>query len=225
LNDGELTDKFRYGACVARDEQRDASVEAQFLARLVARDEAAFNELMELYQRRVFLLAQRMLGRKAEAEELTQEVFVKVFRSIDSFRGDAKLATWIFRVTVNLCKNRLKYNARRSSKQRDELEKLGDHTSLSAAEGVSSGSVARPDELAHGRELERVVKQALFRLDPEFRQLVVLRDIEGLSYDEIAQVTQLRTGTVKSRIHRGRSQLRAHVEALLHGPSKESKKR
>ncbi len=195
------------------DDSREAEV--TFVARLVARDETAFNELMELFERRVFALVFRMLGRRAEAEEITQDVFVQVFKSVHSFRGDAKLSTWIFRVAVNLCKNRLKRNSRRAAGSHTELDSLGDHTSLGAAEGVSAGSVARPDELVAGIQLEKVLKIAIGQLEPEFRQLVILRDVEDLSYEEIAAVTGLRRGTVKSRIHRGRAQLRARVERIL----------
>jgi RNA polymerase sigma-70 factor (ECF subfamily) len=197
---------------VGSDSGRDAEVE--FVARLKARDEAAFNELVELYQRRVFALVFRMLNRRAEAEEVTQDTFVQVFRSIDRFRGDAKLSTWLFRVAVNLCKNRMKRNARRPSAGHNDLDSIADHTELSHAEGVSVGSIARPDELAEGKQLEQIVKVAINQLEPEFRRLVILRDVEDLSYEEIAAVTGLPRGTVKSRIHRGRAQLRAKVERI-----------
>ncbi len=189
--------------------------EAAFVARLKARDEAAFTELMELYQRRVFALVFRMLGRRAEAEEVTQEAFIQVFKAIDSFRGDAKLSTWLFRVAVNLSKNRMKYNARRASAGHRDLESYAERSSLEQAAGVSVGSVERPDEMAVGRQLEQIVKTAIMQLEPDFRQLVILRDVEDLSYEEIAEVSGLPRGTVKSRIHRGRSQLRARVERMV----------
>jgi len=189
--------------------------EAAFVARLKARDEAAFTELMELYQRRVFALVFRMLGRRAEAEEVTQEAFIQVFKAIDSFRGDAKLSTWLFRIAVNRSKNRMKYNARRASAGQRDLESYAERSSLEQASGVSVGSVERPDEMAVGRQLEQIVKAAIMQLEPEFRELVILRDVEDLSYEEIAEVSELPQGTVKSRIHRGRSQLRARVERMV----------
>lgn len=185
------------------------------MARLQARDELAFNELMQLYQRRVFALVYRMLGRREDAEEVVQETFVQVFRKVDKFRGDSKLSTWLFRVAVNLCKNRMKSNARRPSSRQQDIDAIADHTVFSSAEGVSVGSVERPDELVEGRRLEQIVKEAIMRLEPEFRQLVILRDVEDLSYEEISEVTGLPRGTVKSRIHRGRAQLRARVERRL----------
>ncbi|MEM1033464.1 MAG: sigma-70 family RNA polymerase sigma factor [Myxococcota bacterium] len=189
--------------------------EAAFVARLKARDEAAFTELMQLYQQRVFALVFRMLGRRSEAEEVTQETFVQVFRYVDGFRGDAKLSTWIFRVAVNLSKNRMKRNVRRASSAHQDLDSIVDHQEFGAASGVSVGTIARPDDIIAGVQLEQVVKLALDRLDPEFRRLVVLRDVEDLTYEEIAEVTGLPRGTVKSRIHRGRVQLREEVEQTL----------
>lgn len=195
------------------DDSRAA--EAAFIKRLVARDETAFNELVRLYERRVYALVYRMMGRRHEAEELTQEVFVQVFKSIDRFRGDAKLSTWLFRVAVNMCKNKLKYYARRGGSHQQDYDAIADGAVTTSAEGVSVGSVERPDELVAGIQLERLVKQALGQLEPDFRELVVLRDVEDLSYEEIAQVTGLPRGTVKSRIHRGRQQLRERVEQML----------
>jgi RNA polymerase sigma-70 factor (ECF subfamily) len=189
--------------------------EAAFVARLVARDEAAFNELVTTYERRVFALVFRMLGRRDEAEDLAQEVFVQVFKAIDQFRGDSKLSTWIYRIAVNLCKNRTKYLTRRHSSGQEDVDAMVDRAPLSAAKGVSVGDVARPDELVMGMQLELVVKAAIAQIDPEFREVLVLRDVEDMSYEEIASVTGLADGTVKSRIHRARAQLRALVEKAM----------
>ena len=189
--------------------------ESAFVARLVAREEAAFTELISLYQDRVFAVCFRLLGRREEARDVSQEVFVQVFRAIDSFRGESKLSTWLFRVAVNLCKNRMKRHARRGGGAHQDLDAISDHKALDGGEGVTVGSVARPDQLLEGIQLEAVVKRAIAEIDPDFRRLVVLRDVEGLTYEEIADVTGLARGTVKSRIHRGRAQLRARVETLL----------
>ncbi|MEQ9318275.1 MAG: sigma-70 family RNA polymerase sigma factor, partial [Polyangiaceae bacterium] len=100
------------------------AAEEAFIARLKARDETAFNELVELYQQRVFALVFRMMGRRAEAEEITQDTFVQTFRHIDNFRGDSKLSTWLFRVAVNLTKNRMKRNARRGAGLKQDLDSV-----------------------------------------------------------------------------------------------------
>jgi RNA polymerase sigma-70 factor (ECF subfamily) len=189
--------------------------EAQFVARLVARDESAFNELVVTYQRRVFALVFRMLGRRDEAEDLAQEVFVQVFKAIDQFRGDSKLSTWIYRIAVNLCKNRTKYLSRRHANDQDDVDAMADRVPFSAAKGVSVGGISRPDELVEGMQLEVVVKRAIAQIEPEFREVLILRDVEDMSYEEIAEVTGLADGTVKSRIHRARAQLRALVEKAM----------
>lgn len=189
--------------------------ESEFVARLIARDEAAFNELVVLYERRVFALVFRMLRRREEAEDLAQEVFVQVFKAIDQFRGDSKLSTWIYRIAVNLCKNRSKYLARRHTSKTDDVDGMHDRSPLSNAKGVSVGTIARPDELIEGMQLEIIVKRAIEQVEPDFREVLILRDVEDLSYEEIASVTGLAAGTVKSRIHRARAQLRALVEKAI----------
>ena len=189
--------------------------EAHFVARLVARDESAFNELVVTYQRRVFALVFRMLGRRDEAEDLAQEVFVQVFKAIDQFRGDSKLSTWIYRIAVNLCKNRTKYLSRRHANDQDDVDAMADRLPFSAAKGVSVGGISRPDELVEGMQLEVVVKRAIAQIEPEFREVLILRDVEDMSYEEIAEVTGLADGTVKSRIHRARAQLRTLVEKAM----------
>jgi RNA polymerase sigma-70 factor (ECF subfamily) len=189
--------------------------EEAFVRRLQARDETAFNELVVTYERRVFALVFRMLGRREEAEDLAQEVFVQVFKAIDQFRGDSKLSTWIYRIAVNLCKNRTKYLARRHAGSEDDVDAMADRAPLSTAKGVSVGDVGRPDELVEGMQLEVVVKRAIAQIDTDFRQVLILRDVEDMSYEEIAAVTGLAEGTVKSRIHRARGQLRALVEKAL----------
>ena len=200
---------------MADEPDPSVAAEAAFVKRLCARDETAFNELVQLYQRRVYALAYRMLGHRQEAEEITQDVFVQVFKCVDQFRGDSKLSTWLFRVAVNRCKNKLIHNARRGGSAKQDYEAIAESSSSAAAQGVSAGTVDRPDELVAGIQLEELVRQALDGVDPDFRELVVLRDVEDLSYEDIAAITELPRGTVKSRIHRGREQLRVRVEQML----------
>lgn len=193
----------------------DETEERRFIARLQARDERAFNELVRLYEQRIFRLVLRMLGRRDEAEDMAQEVFVQVFKAVGTFRGESKLSTWVYRIAVNLCKNRMKYLARRHDSARDELEPIAERAPLSQAKGVTFGDVARPDHMAEGFEVERVVQLCLAELDADFREVLVLRDVEDLAYEEIADITALPLGTVKSRIHRARSALKELVEARL----------
>lgn len=189
--------------------------ERKFIERLAMRDERAFNELVELYEARVFRLVFRMLGRRDEAEDMAQEVFVQVFKAIGTFRGDSKLSTWIYRVGVNLCKNRMKYLSRRHARGEEELEPAAEQAPLDEAKGVTLGSVDRPDRMVEGLQVQRLVQSCISEMDPDFREVLILRDVEDLSYEELAQITGLPEGTVKSRLHRARAMLKACVEAKL----------
>ncbi|HEY8039356.1 MAG TPA: sigma-70 family RNA polymerase sigma factor [Polyangiaceae bacterium] len=189
--------------------------EARLIERLVARDERAFNALVRAYERRVFALVLRMIGNRAEAEDLAQEVFVQVFKAIGSFRGEAKLSTWIYRIAINLCKNRSKYLRVRHSGEQDELEAVQERVPLGEARRANTAHIDRPDEMMAGKQVERIVQQAILELEPSFRECLVLRDVEDLSYEEIGAITGLPEGTVKSRIHRARAQLKELVERAL----------
>jgi RNA polymerase sigma-70 factor (ECF subfamily) len=190
-------------------------IEAKLVERLIVRDERAFNELVKTYERRVFALILRMLGNRAEAEEVAQEVFIQVFKAIGTFRGESKLSTWIYRIAVNLCKNRSKYLKVRHAGEQDELEAVAERLPLGEARRANVGQVERPDEALAGRQVEKVVQDAILELEDSFRECLVLRDVEELSYEEIEQITGLAEGTVKSRIHRARAQLREIVEKRL----------
>jgi len=191
--------------------------EQELVARLKRRDEVAFNELVELYQGRIYRLVFRMLGDRAEAEDLAQEVFVTVFKRIDTFRGDSKLSTWMYRVATNHCKNRLKFLGRRGRGKKRELDEIADAYAIESATMATSANLPRPDEALQGRQIEGFIGQALRELNEEQRELVILRDIENLSYDEIQSVTGLPAGTVKSRLHRARLALAQRVRELRKG--------
>jgi RNA polymerase sigma-70 factor (ECF subfamily) len=186
-----------------------------FLARLRRREERAFNELVLRFEGQVHRLVWRMLQNEAESEDMTQEVFVQVFRSLDAFRGDSKLSTWIYRIAVNLTKNRNKYLGRRHQKSHHDIDDVEPSVAHNRAQGFTSGEVSRPDQAVQGQETERVVRECLAELDEDFREILVLRDVEGLSYDEVGSITELGEGTVKSRLHRARAELRRLVEARL----------
>lgn len=190
-------------------------MEDALIERLVARDERAFNELLRVYGRRVYGLVYRMLGNHAEAEEVTQDVFIQVFKAIDSFRGDAKLSTWLYRIAVNLCKNRMKYLKVRKAGQQDDIDGIADRVSSGEAARANVGTVERPDEALAGRQIEEIVRQAMLAIDPVYRECLILCDVEELSYEEIMSVTGLPLGTVKSRIFRARTQLKALVERAM----------
>jgi RNA polymerase sigma-70 factor (ECF subfamily) len=189
--------------------------EAKLIERLIARDEQAFNVLVRAYERRVLALVLRMTGNRAEAEELAQDVFVQIFKAIGTFRGESKLSTWIYRIAINLCKNRSKYNKVRHADEQDELEAIAERVPMGEVRRANVGQVERPDEMMAGRQVERIVQEAILKLEPSFRECLVLRDVEELSYEEIGEITGLPAGTVKSRIHRARGTLKELVEKAL----------
>jgi RNA polymerase sigma-70 factor (ECF subfamily) len=193
----------------------DAHLEARLVERLVGRDERAFNALVRAYEARVFGLVLRMIGDRAEAEDLSQEVFVQVFKAIASFRGDSKLSTWIFRIAINLCKNRSQYLKVRHVRDQAQLEVVEERGTVPETKRAPVGQVERPDDMLAGRQVERIVQEAILELEPTFRECLVLRDVEDLRYDEIGAITGLPEGTVKSRIHRARAQLKEIVEREL----------
>ena len=189
------------------------SVQEQVLVeRLRRKDERAFAELIRLYQNQVFTLVFRMLGDRGEAEDLAQDVFLTVYKSIETFRGDSKLSTWLYRIAVNHCYNKLKYLGRRGHKENQSLETVNEGSPDVIAPQPSKH--ADPQAALEGAELERAIGHALTLLDEEHRVVIILRDIEDLSYEEIAAITGLADGTVKSRLHRGRMALKQHLEKL-----------
>jgi RNA polymerase sigma-70 factor, ECF subfamily len=183
--------------------EAEAGDAPRFLDRLRAGDAPAFEELVMTYQHRVFGVALRMLGNRAEAEEVAQEAFVRAHRALGDFRGDAKLSTWLYAITSRLCLNRLASGERRLTRQgEDALLRLSD-------------AGPRPDAALERRELETALGRAIAELPEDRRIVVVLRDIEGLSYEEIAQVLELELGTVRSRLHRARADLKEKLERFL----------
>ncbi|HBL28284.1 MAG TPA: RNA polymerase subunit sigma-24 [Acidobacteria bacterium] len=166
-------------------------------------DTQAFNEVYARFEEMVYNLAFRLSGNYEEAADLTQEIFLRVYRHLGSFGGRSTLKTWIFRIAINHCRDRL-------SRWRPLTQPLGDDP----GEGeVTYADPSRgPEELAVAADEGRRVAEGLARLPSAFREAVVLRDIEGLSYEEIAEVLGVRIGTVRSRIARGRDQLRALLE-------------
>lgn len=183
--------------------------ERLLVSRLRRRDPDAFELLVRQHQDKVFDFCVRMLGDREEAHDLVQEIFVSVHQNMEKFRMDSKLSTWIFRISKNHCINRLKYLKRRGRGRSDELEDVGEAALQSAV-----GSPLKPDEALDAANERDLVHRAIAKLDEDQRMLVVLRDIEGLSYEEIVDITDLAEGTVKSRLHRAREKLANIIAGL-----------
>jgi RNA polymerase sigma-70 factor, ECF subfamily len=180
--------------------------DSRCIERFLAGDNRAFEQLVFRYQRRIYNLALRYLRVPEEAQEVTQEVFVKVFRSLKNFRGDAKFSTWLYMVAANHCKNRLKYLKRRHYFDGESLDApLGDDPDAP----VRQYAADEPDaaQQVETGQLQQAVRAAIDKLADDHREAVVLRDLQGLSYEEISEITGQAVGTVKSRIHRARVEL------------------
>ena len=169
---------------------------------------------MRLHGDKVFSLVYRMIGNRAEAEDIAQEVFVTVFKTIDGFRGEAKFSTWLLRLSANQCKNRIKYLARRATDPdgMDESATAGDAAAIAPHIGPLTGQIDGPDKILDAKEQGALAQQAIAALDEEQRLLVVLRDVEELSYDEIGEITGLPEGTIKSRLHRARMAIKEWLD-------------
>jgi RNA polymerase sigma-70 factor (ECF subfamily) len=184
--------------------------ERLFLARLRARDERAFQELVAESGDRVFNLVLRMVGDRAEAEDLAQEVFVTVWKSIDTYRGEAKLSTWLLRIAANHAKNRIKYLARRAT-DKGGLDEAPESAMADLGKAPAQAHVSSPEAALEAAERGTALEQAIASLDEDHRLVLVLRDIEELAYEEICEITGLPEGTVKSRIHRARLALKERL--------------
>jgi RNA polymerase sigma-70 factor, ECF subfamily len=184
--------------------------ERLFLARLRARDERAFQELVTESGDRVFNLVLRMVGDRAEAEDIAQEVYVTVWKSIDTYRGEAKLSTWLLRIAANHAKNRIKYLARRAT-DKGGLDEAPESAMADLGKAPAQAHVSSPEAALEAAERGTALEQAIASLDEDHRLVLVLRDIEELAYEEICEITGLPEGTVKSRIHRARLALKERL--------------
>lgn len=158
----------------------------------------------------IFNFLYRMVGERSHAEDLTQEVFLKAYEALPRFRGESAFGTWLYRIAHNHCLNALKRRGREIP-----VTELGNDASHGNPLTRSADPSAPPDELLEQRELRAVVQAKLAELTPEHRAILVLRDIQGLSYDEIAATLDLEGGTVRSRIHRARMELKEKIRSYV----------
>ena len=191
------------------------TVEDQFIERLKRSDPAAFEILVNERSGEIYGLLYRLTENKEEARDLTQETFLRAFQSIGQFRGESDLRTWIYRIAINQARNRWRWWRRRhrdSTVSIDDAEATGQAAVIAK---LSSGNSSNPEQGALAHERERALRKALSSLRSVYREAVVLRDIEGFAYEEIAVALDISVGTVKSRLARGRQELRRKLEGSL----------
>jgi RNA polymerase sigma-70 factor (ECF subfamily) len=190
--------------------------EAPFIERLKRGDAAAFETLVNERSGEIYGLLYRLTENAEEARDLTQETFLRAFQSIVHFRGDSDLRTWIYRIAINQARNRWRWWRRRrrdATVSIDAPEFGGGRLGLIAT--LKSNTIKDPEQDTLANERERALKKALSSLRRVYREAVVLRDIEGFAYEEIAATLGISVGTVKSRLARGRQELRRKLEGSL----------
>jgi RNA polymerase sigma-70 factor (ECF subfamily) len=181
--------------------ERTLDPDFSLVSRCLRGDETAWEELVRLHTRKVYALCFRFTGSASEAQDLTQEVFLRVFRTVRTFRSsEGSFATWLSRVTRNLLIDH--YRRTRQERITDSIEEQ-----LPMLEEVGAAASARPDQTVAGREASEILQATLQKLSPDLREAVILRDLQEMEYREIAEVLQIPEGTVKSRINRGRAEL------------------
>jgi RNA polymerase sigma-70 factor (ECF subfamily) len=190
----------------------------RLVRRARAGDARAFEELVSIYQHRIFGLVLRMIGNRQEAEDLAQEVFITVHRALASYRGEGRFYTWLYRIATNTCKNRIKYlrgrNFHRSVPVEDTPEAQVPGADGGPAVALQS-HIAGPEATVEASRLERAIQAELAQLEPEHRLLIVLRDVQGMSYGDILKITGLQEGTLKSRLHRARLALKDRLKPYM----------
>jgi RNA polymerase sigma-70 factor (ECF subfamily) len=187
--------------------------EKQFVEQLKSGDNRAFTRLVTQNQDRIYSYLLRMLGNSYEASEVTQEVFTAAFRFMKHFRGDSSLVTWLLKIASNMYKNRIRYNVRRKRGREASIDDLVEQPNYIPI----GGRPESPEGQAASRELEIAIHAAIAKLPADFREVLVLRDLELLPYSDIEQLTGLAEGTVKSRIHRARQYLAELLSEHLDG--------
>jgi RNA polymerase sigma-70 factor (ECF subfamily) len=207
-----LGDQIAVGAIEVPEDRRGGCDDSWLVEGLRSGSEAAYQALIDDYQQPIYSLVCRLVGDPSDACDVVQEVFLKIYRKIGAFRGDSSLRTWIYRITVNEA-----YNFKRwfSRHRKQEVDLGGEEEgSLSYYQKLHDPGRS-PFDSASNTEQHALVEAALARLNPTFRSAVILRDIEELSYEEIAEILQVALGTVKSRILRGREALRKELAGRL----------
>ena len=171
-------------------------------------DVNAFEKLVTEYEKAVYAIAQRMTGNPEDAADMTQETFIKAYNSLSSFRGDSKFSVWLYRIATNVCLDFLRSRSRKPTVSLSMEDDDGEEVELDIADESQS-----PERLLERGLTRDAVRRGLNALSPEYRQILLLREIQGLSYEEISDVLTLEVGTVKSRIFRARKRLCAFLLA------------
>ena len=204
-------EEFRSAALAAQPLSARTTYESELLEKLKANDTDAFDRFVDIYSGDVFSLLYRLTENADDAAELTQETFLNAYRSIGRFRGDSGLKTWLFRIAVNEPRNRFRWWKRRKRERTISLDAVIGDSEMTLSDVIADRGSSPEDEVL-SRERRAALNSALLDLPIAFREAVILVDIEGLSYEETAIALDIGIGTVKSRISRGREELRRKLK-------------
>jgi RNA polymerase sigma-70 factor (ECF subfamily) len=189
-----------------------STAEDQFLERLKRGETAAFEQLVAERTSDIYGLLVRLTSDAEESRDLTQETFLRAYQAIGKFRGDADLKTWLYRIAINQARNRWRWWRRRRRDATVSLDATVGGSERTIAAQLEDRAAADPEQETLAHERERQLRTALQNLRSAYREAVILRDVEGFTYEEIAETLQLNIGTVKSRLARGRLELRKKLE-------------
>ncbi len=180
-----------------------------------AGDEEAFSEIVFCRQKKVFNIAYRMLGNSEEAKDLAQEVFISVFESIKELKEEIKFDAWLTQITLNHCRNRWKYLKRRQYFNSDSLDDPVETEDGNVPRAIGDPS-DNPEVLFEKKMVQELIQRGLLKLKEDHRELIVLRDLQGYSYEEMGDTLGLPEGTIKSKLHRARMDLKEVLERFSH---------
>lgn len=186
-------------------EQREGPDDAQLVARSLKQDHEAFGQLIDRHATAIVNLAYRMVGNRAEAEDLAQETFLSAFKALSTFRADSKFSTWLYRIATNKCKDWLRVKRPGQAQHDVDVEEGLD---------VYVAEERTPEHLLSQQQVAQELEQAIQRLPPLYREAFVLKHIEGLSYEEMQEILGVNSDTLKMRVYKGRVQLSRELAEL-----------
>jgi RNA polymerase sigma-70 factor (ECF subfamily) len=214
------TGKRRPGLTVAERQERPLERDPDLDAVEAFRggETGAFDRLVTRHQGRIVRLACRILGDREAALDAAQETFVKAWRALGRFKGEARFSTWLTRIAINQCRNELRKRTTVKHTRPLSLDERVPGTEMGRAETVASNAAAAW-EVARGREVGSAFRSVMDALEPDVREVLILTEVETLSYEDVAELLEVPVGTVRSRLHRARAEVRRRLAGVLDAPS------
>lgn len=195
---------------MSKPEKTSDQIDKEFVARVQQGDKSAYNHLVRKYQHKIIQLVNRYVKDPSEAQDVTQEAFIKAYRALGNFRGDSAFYTWLYRIAINTAKNYLVSRARRHSEQEVDVQDAEQFENTPQLKGLDT-----PEQQLLNDEIIAAIKTAIDKLPEDMRTAIMLREFEGMSYEDIALTMNCPVGTVRSRIFRAREAIDSKLQPLL----------